>query len=576
MYYICHQDKEFYGIKDTSDGVIEYYNTSQIRELVDSGLKIYGVYRPNKSTLRISVYSQWNGFDFLSKKDIMKLRLAGILDYQENKNKLLNFQFLNAQKGYNYAICLSELGITELGWSPFRSNKGKLNVIIDKSLKKFDTYNFRVQGSVQFWIDDNTSYKLYKSSKDNNLVHYSPNLSDFIKKSEIKLRDSELESRFNSLFNNFIKDNSTLYYQLSFQSEAEFYNYFNGVNADFISKLDIVKMLFEKDIEFSRNSSILDSKSVNQILNITELVSVLTYCLVNNKTVPDDYLDKFIGVEESSKYFSFYCNYGAFFVKYAVFLRNYVWLKQNNFNTSFFGVIPSLLAKKFYVFINSRGFDFFLNHSVKDINILFELNPEFKNKFLNDYYIDTSLISEKLSSRQIKVYKDCLNSPPMNDYKLQPDWLEVYKRMSLAYVRGELPTLDTSVFDGILTLGYRSNVMISKLRKFFITLVQEYGVPYKNLDFYKFALDCLLGKGIYCKKIGLPRCIMTQDIRYEDKKTYDGSIYKDCKIRIKFYTQDKEGSYWLYRCYKEKYLDDTGKTVNEWEFEKIWSPSLSK
>lgn len=44
MYYVCDKDRMGYGIKDTSDGVVEYYSESKVRDFVDRlGITVVGV-----------------------------------------------------------------------------------------------------------------------------------------------------------------------------------------------------------------------------------------------------------------------------------------------------------------------------------------------------------------------------------------------------------------------------------------------------------------------------------------------------------------------------------------------------
>lgn len=583
MYYICNQQGDLFGIRDTSDNVVEYYNRAQIDELVKSGIKIYGVFKPNKKTLLISVYSEWNDFQFLSKKDIMKMRLAGQLKYGGYRNNVLStFEFVVPQHTSNYAICLRDLGITELGWNPFRGNVSKLNVIIDSTLKKFNDFD----KSVTFWIDDNTSYKLFKSVKDNSSVVYSPNLKGFIEKSNIKFNDDNIERKFVSLFNQKItlSNGYRNYYALCFPSISDVENYVSDFNIDFIGSLDIVKILFSNtDISFKQNDSIIDNATFCQLVDFTELATLLTYYLYNNMEVPDEVFNTtYYRDVELSKYFSYYCNYGIFIIKYVTFLMNYALLRKNNIDTSCFGVIPSLILKKLVTFTKNRGFSFFFKNDTEDFYILCSLNDDLKNKFYNNYIIDMTLVSNILDKRSLIDCSKYLRNPPVHTYtysigvgehiiNLTQSWCEVYRRMCIAYAVGDLDTVDKSLFDGMLYLRYTAETVADKLKKFFSVLLEEYNIPYANLDFYKFALDCLTGKNIYCKTIGLPHCIMTQDIKDE----MDSLNNKNAKVRVKFYTKDKENNYWLYKCSKETYIDDKGKNVNDWSFKKVWSPSSS-
>lgn len=582
MYYICARQGDLFGIRDTSDNVVEYYNRAQIDELVKSGIKIYGVFKPNKKTLLITVYSEWNNFEFLSKKDIMKMRLAGQLKYEEYRNHgLSTFQFLIPHYNHNYAICLRDLGITELGWNPFRDNNfGNLNVIIDSTLKKFNNFD----GSVTFWIDDNTSYKLYKSVKDTSWVNYSPNLKGFIEKSNTKFNNSNIERKFTALFNNWITSDNNYrnYSTLCFTSISDVRNYMSDFNAEFVSNLDIVKMLFsDTDISFRQNNSVIDNTTFSQLVDFTELTTLLTAYLYNNRVVPDEVLNITCRTDELAKYFSYYCNYGVFLIKYVMFLRNYAWLRKNNIDTSCFGVIPSLILKQLASFINNRGFSFFFKNDSEDFYILCSLNDDLKNKFYSDYIIDMTLVSNILDKRSLRDCNKYLHNPPVHIYtyssgggkyaiNLTQSWYEVYRRMCIAYSVGDLDTVDKSLFDGMLYSRYTAETVADKLKKFFSVLLEEYNIPYVNLDFYKFALDCLTGKNIYCKTIGLPHCIMTQDIKEE----MDSLNNKIAKVRVKFYTKDKENNYWLYRCSKETYIDDKDNNVYDWAFKKVWSPSL--
>ena len=583
MYYICNQQGDLFGIRDTSDNVVEYYNRAQIDELVKSGIKIYGVFKPNKKTLLISVYSEWNDFQFLSKKDIMKMRLAGQLKYGGYRNNVLStFEFVVPQHTSNYAICLRDLGITELGWNPFRGNVSKLNVIIDSTLKKFNDFD----ESVTFWIDDNTSYKLFKSVKDNSSVVYSPNLKGFIEKSNIKFSNDNIERKFVALFNNKItlSTRNRNYYTLCFPSISDVENYVGDFNIDFIGSLYIVKIIFSNtDISFKQNDSIIDNATFCQLVDFTELATLLTYYLYNNMEVPDEVFNTtYYRDVELSKYFSYYCNYGIFIIKYVTFLMNYALLRKNNIDTSCFGVIPSLILKKLVTLTKNRGFSFFFKNDTEDFYILCSLNDDLKNKFYSNYIIDMTLVSNILDKRSLIDCNKYLRNPPVRvvtysfgvgEYiqSLTQSWYEVYRRMCIAYAVGDLDTVDKSLFDGMLYLSNVAEVVADKLKKFFSVLLEEYNIPYANLDFYKFALDCLTGKNIYCKTIGLPHCMMTQNIKEE----VDSLNNKKAKVRVKFYTKDKENNYWLYKCSKETYIDDKGKNVNDWAFKKVWSPSPS-
>ena len=579
MFFICEQNGDTYGIKDTNDNIVEYYTPDQISKIVDRGIKIFGVFRPNKKTLRISVYDSWNNFVFLSNKDIMKYQMAGAIQVKIRDNKLTQFFELNSGM-FNpyryYAICISDLGIDTIYYSAIRDWDINLVIIIDSKIDKVESmwgYSRNGNDNIKIWVEDNTKLSIYKSLCRYPNTSFSPNLNDVIKKHTEKISNHVINNKVNVLFNRILSTSS----QSNSYDMVQFINksYIHGVDSDLLNNNAMVKQLKEP-IQFNGYEG--RDNVLRDVVVFTDWAFKIYSLLMNGQRIATN--SNLLGINNIinnsvMNYFAYSCNYSSNIVKYAIFMRNILLIQSYNIDTSVYDVVVMKVLVRFGEFFQLRGFEY-LNNNLDRFIACCNTDKNLKDNFLHNYVIDVKKCqsSNGLSDEQLALYSKLRKYVPTYNYqingmdyfrKIDNSWLNIYNEFCLYYVTGKIESGDPSLFNAIAG-SYNASIH-SKLVAFMQTVAEEYGLKLASIDFNKFAIECMYHKNYYLKELGLPDCHMDL-IKKAGKRN-------NLVITPRFYTF-VDNSYFLYKANKVTYKDAEGKSCSDYEFNKVWTPGLKE
>lgn len=135
MFYVSSIKKNKYGITDTKDGVEEFYNKKEIKQFINAGIEIDGVFCPKSENIEIMVSSYMGG------KVLPKDKLLRGYSYTVKDDVLTNISFSEFKD--EIVVTLSSICKALAGNSVYKADNVKVTLIFDDDILGVDKEAFR-------------------------------------------------------------------------------------------------------------------------------------------------------------------------------------------------------------------------------------------------------------------------------------------------------------------------------------------------------------------------------------------------------------------------------------------------